>query len=135
MINLELELYDSVIVKNYGKTIPYPLSEYIVRSLWKPVGNMNLIDLGHSFFLAHFYLEDFKYIISGGPWFINVQYLTTRLWQLDFNSAKETLSNTMAIWARLLGLPLDYYDRAILTRIGNRMGRLLKIDAHTVKSE
>lgn len=74
---------------------PYSLLEYKVRNLWKLAGNMNLSDLGHNFFLARFHLEEeFK----------------SKLWQLDFNPAKEKSSNTTTIWARLLGLLLDHYD-------------------------
>lgn len=63
---------NSIFVNFYGKAIHYSLLKYKVRTLWRPPRNVNLIDLGHDFFLASFHLEeDFTYIISGGPWFIN----------------------------------------------------------------
>lgn len=36
---------NSIIFKPCGKAIPYSLLEYKVRTLWKPAGNINLIDL------------------------------------------------------------------------------------------
>lgn len=42
---------------------------------------MLLFDLGNGFYIAKFELEeDFTRVIAGGPWFINGQYITIRLW-------------------------------------------------------
>lgn len=63
---------NSVILKPYGKSIPYSFLDYKIRMLWKLIGTLHLINLGHDFFLAHFqFEEDFAIIISSGHWFIN----------------------------------------------------------------
>lgn len=91
-----------IIVKPYGIPTPYSPLHYKVRSLLKPIGTMNLICLRHHFYLARFHLEeDFKQTTTGGSWFVNGQYLTTRLWSSEFKLAKEKQSNTTAVWARL----------------------------------
>lgn len=76
---------------------------------------MQLIDLGHDFFLARFQLEDYTRTIAGGLWFLNEQYITTWLWQPNFDAKIEKTSTT-AIWARLVGLPLGYYAEDILKK-------------------
>lgn len=118
-----------IIIKSYGKSIPYGFLDYKIRQIWKSVGTLHLIYLGYDLFLARFQLdEDFSRIIASGPWFLNRQYLMMRLWQPNFTPATEKTITT-AIWACLPGLLLDYYDREILTSIGNNLGKLLKINA------
>ncbi|PPD66416.1 hypothetical protein GOBAR_DD36706 [Gossypium barbadense] len=39
--------------------------------------------------------------------------------------------NTVAIWIRLLELPIEYYEAPILARIGKKVGKLLKVDNAT----
>lgn len=36
-----------------------------------------------------------------------------------------------AIWAQLSKLPPEFYDAEILRKIGNKLGIILKVDAHT----
>lgn len=36
----------------------------------------------------------------------------------------------MVIWARLPGLPAEYYDPQLLKKMGKKLGIILKIDAH-----
>lgn len=62
---------NSIIVKPYGKLIPFGFLDPKLRQLWKLIENMDLIDLGHDFHLARFDLhEDFKNTIARGPWFV-----------------------------------------------------------------
>lgn len=56
--------------------------------------------------------------------------LSIRKWEPKFNSNKADCKIT-AIWARLPLLPLEFYDHKVLQQIGNTMGDIIKIDAHT----
>ncbi len=49
-------------------------------------------------------------------------------------SSKAKMTTT-AVWARLPELPIELYDSRLLTRIGNQLGTLLKIDAHTMDNQ
>ncbi|GMY10188.1 DUF4283 domain-containing protein/zf-CCHC_4 domain-containing protein [Fagus crenata] len=42
---------------------------------------------------------------------------------------------TTAVWARLPELPIELYDSRFLSWIGNQLGTLLKIDAHTMDNQ
>ena len=37
-----------------------------------------------------------------------------------------------AIWARIPGLPIEFYNKHFLWRIGNRIGKSLKVDTNTL---
>ena len=39
------------------------------------------------------------------------------------------------VWVRLPELPIKLYDAGMLCRIGNQLGKLLKIDARIIDSE
>ncbi|XP_019232641.1 PREDICTED: uncharacterized protein At4g02000-like [Nicotiana attenuata] len=69
-------------------------------------------------------------VLQHGPWFINEHYLSVRRWEPNFvaRKAKEVHS---AVWVRLPQLPTELYDGIVLGRIGNSIGRLLRVDACT----
>ncbi|KAJ1433985.1 hypothetical protein SESBI_05833 [Sesbania bispinosa] len=39
----------------------------------------------------------------------------------------------VAVWVRIPGLPIEYYDRHILWRIGSSLGHILKINSNTIR--
>jgi hypothetical protein len=39
------------------------------------------------------------------------------------------------VWVRFSGLPIEYYDANLLTSIGNRIGRTVKVDKNTLMQE
>jgi hypothetical protein len=82
--------------------------------LWKPVGRLDCVDLGHDFFLIRFGLvEDFDRVLKNGPWFISEHYLTIRPWQPNFKPSTANCSS-VAVWARLPELPIEYYEESVL---------------------
>ena len=65
------------IIKAFGKSLGYKYLDYKIRAIWKPVGDMQCINLGHDFFLTRFKLnEDYSKVVNGGPWFIGQQFHT-----------------------------------------------------------
>lgn len=56
-------------------------------------------------------------------------FLTIKTWEPKL--CLKAQCDTIAIWARLLELPFEFYDEDILIKIGNALGKVLKIDAHT----
>ncbi|GKV31452.1 hypothetical protein SLEP1_g40137 [Rubroshorea leprosula] len=76
--------------------------------------------------------EDLNRVIMGGPWFIGPYYLTMRRWEPNFDLEEAIrTTTTTTVWARLPNLSVDYYDPTTLQKIGNKVGPLLKVDAHT----
>ncbi|XP_015973162.1 uncharacterized protein LOC107496423 [Arachis duranensis] len=101
--------------------------------MWSKKGTIDVIDLSNDFYLVKFYAsEDFDYALLEGPWKIFDHYLTVRLWEPNFNPMKATIDRITA-WVRLPGLPIELYDRTILRKIGNLIGRTVKVDDNTAK--
>ena len=83
---------------------------------------MECINLGFDYYLVKFAIEeDVDRVLKGGPWFIEQQFLAIKQWELDFKASKATFS-LVAIWVRLSKLPIEYYDPAILLKIGKTIG-------------
>ena len=64
------------------------------------------------------------------PWFVGDHYLHVQAWEADFHPHVAKIS-TMAVWIRLEQLPIEYYHPEFLKHVGNKLGKLLKIDAVT----
>ena len=121
----------SLIVKSFGRSLGYMFLLSKIRELWRPSGRTDCIDLGHDFFLIKFECkEDIDKVLKGGPWFIGQQFLTIRLWEPEFKAFEASFSS-VAVWIRLLELPIEYYDLVVLRKIGEAIGPVLRIDAHT----
>nr|POE89591.1 uncharacterized protein CFP56_02310 [Quercus suber] len=65
-----------------------------------------------------------------GPWFVGDQYLHVQAWEADFHLHVAKITNT-AVWICLEQLPIEYYHPDFLKHVGNKLGKLLKIDAVT----
>jgi len=89
------------------------------------------VDLGYDYFLAKFEAkEDLDHVLSDGPWFIGQHFLAIKPWQPEFSASDANLSQ-VAVWVRLPGLPIEYYDTVVLKKIGSSIGPVLRIDSHT----
>lgn len=68
---------DAIFIKLLGKNIGFLTMRDRLRSVCKPVGGIDLVDIGHGFYLVKFDMEvDWEKVISGGPRMIFDHYLT-----------------------------------------------------------
>lgn len=65
-----------------------------------------------------------------GLWFVLNHFLSVRQWEPKFLASNAKLTYTV-IWSRLPELPTEFYDVDILQQVGNKLGKLLKIDTCT----
>ena len=95
---------------------------------------MNIIDLMDDYFLIKFSaFVDYEFTLTKGPWLIFDHYLIVRPWDPEFDPKQDIITITkLAIWIRLLGLNLKYYDQKFLTLLGNKVGKTLKVDDTTM---
>lgn len=122
---------NALIVKVFGKTVGYHFLHSRILSLWKPTGKMDCVDLGNDLFLITFQLkEDSAKVLREGPWFVEGHYLSIRCWEPNFKASKVNLSSVV-VWIQLLELPIEYYEPSALREIGEAIGPVLRIDAHT----
>ena len=100
-------------------------------SLWKPAGRMDVVELEHGFFLIRLSLkEDVETVLKKGPWFLGDHFLSVRPWEPDFKPESAKVSS-IAVWVRLSGLPIEYYNAKALQHIGKAIGNVLRIDTFT----
>ena len=63
-------------MKVFGKIVGYNFLHAKLMGLWKPVGRIDIVDLGRDFFLLRFSLmEDLELVLKKGPWFIGEHFL------------------------------------------------------------
>ncbi|XP_019158517.1 PREDICTED: uncharacterized protein LOC109155288 [Ipomoea nil] len=110
-----------------GRSFDYPVIKRLQR-MWKTEAPFELIALNHDYFLAKFEsLTDYDAIKFGGPWMVLDHYLTTQLWRPNFDSRTDKLEKLLA-WIRFPSLPIEYFDDDFLKKIGDVIGKPLKID-------
>ena len=103
-----------------------------LNALWKPTGRLDVIELGKEFFLTRFCCkEDNDKVLKNGPWFIGEHFLSIWPWEPNFKPSIMNVSS-IAVWIRLNELPIEYYELEVLKQIGNTIGKILRIDTHTV---
>uniref|UniRef100_A0A6N2LZK8 CCHC-type domain-containing protein n=1 Tax=Salix viminalis TaxID=40686 RepID=A0A6N2LZK8_SALVM len=121
----------TLIIKLMGRKVGYMFFMQRLRNMWKLRGDFTLTDLGNEFYLAKFANpEDREHVLFGGPWMVTDHYLTIRTWHPNFDPFEATIDK-VAVWVRLPELALEYYDTAVLWKIGDKIGKTLKIDRTT----
>ncbi|XP_057730364.1 uncharacterized protein LOC130945678 [Arachis stenosperma] len=123
--------WDTLIVKLLGRRISLPVLSRRLESMWSKQGSIEVIDLGNDYFIVKFFSqEDLDFALTGGPWRICYYYLALRPWKPNFNPVEATIDYIVA-WVRLPGLAIEYYEEEMLKKIGNILGRTLKLDSNT----
>ncbi|CAL8156661.1 unnamed protein product [Prunus armeniaca] len=74
--------------------------------------------------------EDLNFVLTGGPGIIAGQYLVMQKWRPGFCPATAHITR-MAVWLRVSTIQLECFDVWSLKRVGNLLGKLLKIDSLT----
>ena len=122
----------AIIIKLMGKPLNYHFLRERLLQRWKLKGPMTLIDLENNFFIVKFLLdEDMEYVLTGGPWQIVGQYVTTQRWKPGFDPNKEKIMH-MTAWVRINGLNVEFFRFDVLEKIGNLIGHTVKVDSHTM---
>ena len=121
----------SVILKLMERPLGFWALQIRLAGIWRPTSTTHLIDLGYGFFIMRFaVLKDYHHALMDGPWFVGDQYLHVQAWEADFPPQVAKVTTT-AVWIRLEQLPIEYYHPEFLKHVGNKLGKLLKIDAIT----
>ncbi|RVW40687.1 hypothetical protein CK203_101635 [Vitis vinifera] len=75
-----------------------------------------------------------SFLAFGGPWLIHQHYITLRQWTPDFKPS-EAITTHLKVWVDLLELPMEYYDKEVLLRVGAAIGKPVKIHPITERRE
>ena len=122
---------NALIIKMYGRAFSLGVLQSKLNLLWKPVGSLDCVDLGKEFYSVRFLLkEDMDAVLKNGPWFIAGHFLSIKPWEPFFKPDCASVSS-IAVWVRLHALPMELYKAEVLKKIGEAIGRVLRIDSHT----
>ncbi|KAF7822535.1 receptor-like protein EIX1 [Senna tora] len=125
----------SLIIKLMGRRVGFKFLQTKLQKLWNPSGGMKITDMDNDYFLVRFAMEkDYCYALHEGPWLILDHYLVVQRWRPDFDPFEDKF-NRIAVWVRVPGLPFEYYNSTFLQRLGNKIGRTLKIDFNTLRQQ
>ncbi|XP_057451938.1 uncharacterized protein LOC130743727 [Lotus japonicus] len=123
----------AIIVKLLGKKLGLSLLRIRLERLWQPMGDMEVIDLDNEFYIIRFSnAADYGHVFNGGPWVIMGHYLVIQQWKPGF-VPEEGIPGKVAVWVRIPKFPVEFYGKCFLWRIGNNLGRMVRIDDHTMK--
>lgn len=99
--------------------------------MWKPEANFDLIALDQDYFVAKFESRrDYKFAKFEGPWIVLGHYVIVQEWEPNFHPYKNKVKKLL-VWARLPAIPIEYFEDDFLAKIGNQIGRPVRIDTTT----
>ncbi|KAG8491112.1 hypothetical protein CXB51_014284 [Gossypium anomalum] len=102
-----------------------------IYSMWRPSTPINMMDIENGYFLVKFQNKlDYEKALSEGPWTIFGQYLTVQPWIMTFDP-KQAYPSVVIAWIRFPALPSCLYNHKIITKIGELVAKVVKIDMNT----
>ncbi|KAI9113625.1 hypothetical protein K1719_015552 [Acacia pycnantha] len=100
--------------------------------MWRPKDPLKLTPISNGYYIVSFSnKEDREYAFQGRPWMIEDHYLIVQRWRPNFNPWKADLQCNITAWIRLPDVPFEFYNVESLRRIGNMVGKMIKIDRTT----
>ncbi|KAI4331836.1 hypothetical protein L6164_016791 [Bauhinia variegata] len=106
---------DTIIIKLFGRDIKYKVMFSKLKTIWKLHGGLELVDLGHGYFLVRLYLAS------------NLH------WDPNFIPSKNKILTTRA-WVRFSKLNMIYYNESLLLMIAGAIGTPAKVDKNTLEA-
>lgn len=121
----------TLVINVLGRKVNYKALENKLNRDWAKTGPIKIIDMPRGFYAVQFDKdEDYNNALFKGPWMIADHYILVQRWRRNFlKSAK--MVKKVAVWVRVPELPLELYNDKFLTRLGNCLGVMLKIDRLT----
>ncbi|KAI9116647.1 hypothetical protein K1719_012305 [Acacia pycnantha] len=127
---------NSLIVKLLGKSVNVGFMRFRMERMWASKGPLRVTPLNNGYFLVSFSSTgDRDYALQEGPWMIADHYLLVQRWRPNFNPWNADSQKRVAVWVCIPDLPHELYNVESIRRIGNMIGRTLKIDRTTAFSE
>ncbi|CAN1162912.1 hypothetical protein LINPERHAP2_LOCUS24733 [Linum perenne] len=95
--------------------------------LWAKSGSIQVSDLSNNFYLVRFAnQEDYASATFKGPWKIYDYYISVSQWSPSFD--EDAPINSILTWVWLPKLPIHYFNTVAVSRIGNSIGKTVRLD-------
>ncbi|KAF7833342.1 non-LTR retroelement reverse transcriptase-like [Senna tora] len=122
----------TLLVKLMGKSLGVTFMKGRIEKMWSKAGRVQIIDLENGYYAVTFTnKEDYTHAYQEGLWLIADHYLIVQKWQPNFDPFATMEKTRIAAWIRVPGLPLEYYNVRCLRRVGDLVGKTLKVDPNT----
>ncbi|CAN1132070.1 hypothetical protein LINPERHAP2_LOCUS6782 [Linum perenne] len=100
--------------------------------LWAKSGSIQVSDLSNNFYLVRFAdQDDYSSAAFKGPWKIYDYYISVSQWSPSFD--EEAPIKSILTWVRLPKLSIHYFNKVAVSRIGNSIGRTVRLDLATAE--
>ncbi|XP_039041572.1 uncharacterized protein LOC120180286 [Hibiscus syriacus] len=120
---IDRNMRNVIIVRLLGCTIGYKALLNHINALWKPVGEIQLINLDNYYYLVKFAdAGNYAKVLTECPWTIYGSYLTVQPWSRSFTTFEKHPSEVI-VWIRLPGLLYRYYTKALFRLHATVVGR------------
>lgn len=130
-VRIRKQFKQSLIIKVLGRKVGYTYLLRRLNTIWHPKSKMELTSMANDYFLVKFNsMTDYEFAKYGGPWMIMEHYLIVKEWRPDFEPHKDTTEKVL-VWVRFPDLPLEYFDADILFRVGEKIGKPIRMDSAT----
>src|ERR1044072_7451068 len=114
-----------------GLNLSLKVMETRLSKIWNIKGKVQIVDMSKGYFLVHFSdVEDYRHVLFEGPWMIVAHYLIVQRWRPFFLSSEKDVQK-IAAWVRIPYLPIELYNQEFLSRVGSKIGKMLKVDQLT----
>ncbi|CAN1269599.1 hypothetical protein LINPERPRIM_LOCUS13641, partial [Linum perenne] len=132
-IRVRRKFRDAIIISTLGKKFTFAFMSRKIPQIWAKKGDVRVSDVGWGYFVIRFQsTEDYERAMFGGPWMVADHYVVCEEWRPYFRPEDSALSK-LRVWICLPGIPLEYFDYSILKRIGDRIGKTVRIDHTTLE--
>ena len=127
---------NALIIRMFDKGIGYLQLKRRLKTKWALRGDFSLIDIRCDYYVTRFTnMEDYDHVMINGPWMIGDNYLVIREWIPNFVPEEDTITKLTA-WVRIPKISVEYFNKQfLLHKIGQKIGRVLKIDNTTKNVE
>ncbi|GJW31882.1 zinc knuckle CX2CX4HX4C containing protein [Tanacetum coccineum] len=113
-----------------GKRLTFPMVENYVKHAWAKFG-LKQVMMHHGFFMFQFDSKTgMEKVMEGGPWRIQLVPFILKVWMPNTLLKKEKVSN-VPLWVKMHNVPIVAYSKVGLHLISAKVGRLMRLDAHT----
>ncbi|CAN1138731.1 hypothetical protein LINPERHAP2_LOCUS10865 [Linum perenne] len=122
----------ALVVKVLERSFSFLAMKRRLEYLWAKSGSIQVSDLSNNFFLVRFAnQDDYSLAAFKGPWKIYDYYISVSQWSPSFD--EEAPIQTILTWVRLPKLPIHYFNELAVSRIGNYIGRTIRLDLATAE--
>ena len=133
--NLAQPWENTLICKVIGRSFSREFLSRELQKMWSWEGSLDMTTLGRGFYSIQCPSQlKRSEIIVNSPWFLLGCHIWTQCWSAGFRPSATQVTEKPR-WVALPELPIEFFNKNILQKVGNSLGKLLKIDAHSLTGD